>query len=64
LPPEKLKKLVQGVLWRDEHFAGLPLKDIARREGRSEAYVGSTIFAGFETLKKHFPFPVTKVSAQ
>lgn len=48
LPPHKLKKLVQGVVWRDEHFAGIALKDIAVREKCSEAYVGTAIFESFE----------------
>jgi hypothetical protein len=32
LPSTNLKKLVQGVIWRDEHFDGMALKDIALRE--------------------------------
>ncbi len=32
LPPEKLKKLLQGIIWWDEHFSGLTLKDIAARK--------------------------------
>jgi hypothetical protein len=54
LPPLKLKKLVQGVIWRDEHFEGLALKDIAKREGCSEAYVGTAIFSSFDILQKGF----------
>ena len=48
LPPARLKKLVQGITWRDEHFAGMTLKDIARREKCSEGYVGTAIFESFE----------------
>jgi DNA invertase Pin-like site-specific DNA recombinase len=48
LPPAKLKKLIQGVIWRDQHFGGTALKDIALREGCSQAYVGTAIFMGFE----------------
>lgn len=51
LPPNKLKKFVQGVIWRDEHFDGLTLKEIARREGCSEAYVGTAIFSSFDILQ-------------
>lgn len=51
LPPTKLKKLVQGFIWRDEHFDGLTLKEIARREGCSEAYVGTAIFSSFDILQ-------------
>ncbi len=50
LPSNKLKKLVQGVVWRDEHFSGMTLKDIAIREGCSQAYVGTAIFQSFKIL--------------
>jgi site-specific DNA recombinase len=50
LPPDKLKKLVQGIIWRDEHFAGMSLTEIAKREGYSDAYVGKAILFGFDTL--------------
>lgn len=51
LPAKNLKKLVQGIIWRDEHFNGVSLKSIARREGCSQDYVGSAIFYSFNTLK-------------
>ena len=51
LPSDKLKKLVQGIIWRDEHFDGMALKDIAVRENCSQAYVGKTIFTSFEILQ-------------
>lgn len=51
LPSNKLKKLVQGVIWRDEHFDGMALKDIADRENCSQAYVGTAIFSSFEILQ-------------
>lgn len=50
LPPAKLKKLVQGIVWRDEHFAGASLKEIAAREGCSKAYVGKIIFESLEAF--------------
>lgn len=50
LPPHELRRLVQGIVWRDEHFNGAYLRDIAKREGYSEAYVGTTIFKSFELL--------------
>ncbi len=37
LPPEDLKRLVQGHIWRDEHFNGALMIDIAKREA-CEAY--------------------------
>ena len=48
LPPSNLKKLVQGTIWRDEHFKGTALKTIAKREGCSEAYVGTAIYQSLE----------------
>ncbi len=48
LPSHKLKKMVQGIIWQKEHFDGTALKDIARREKYSEAYVGTAIFESFE----------------
>lgn len=54
LPPKNLKKLIQGIIWRDEHFDGVSLKSIARREGCSQDYVGSAIFYSFNTLQEAF----------
>ncbi len=51
LPAKNLKKLVRGVVWRDEHFDGMAIKAIARREGCSQDYVGSAIFYSFRTLQ-------------
>ena len=34
LPANQMKRIVMGILWRDEHFAGAMLKDIAHRDGR------------------------------
>ncbi len=48
LPSNELKKLVQGFIWRDEHFSGMTLRDIAKRERFSEGYVGQCIFRTFE----------------
>ena len=53
MPPAKLKKLVQGLIWRDEHFGGMTLTDIAKREQCSDAYIGKCIIDGFTAL-----FPV------
>jgi len=60
LPPDKLKKLVQGIIWRDEHFGGMTLKDIAQRENCSEGYVGTAIFGSFDILQKTFPVNLQK----
>lgn len=51
LPEDRLRKLAQGIIWRDEHFGGMTLKDIAIREKCSEGHVGKTIFTSFDILK-------------
>jgi site-specific DNA recombinase len=43
LPPAELKALVQGIVWRDEHFNGRSISTIARREGISDTAVGNYI---------------------
>ena len=48
LPPQELKKLIQGFAWRDEHFKGLTIRQIAQREKVSDSYVGTQIFRTFE----------------
>lgn len=48
LPPDQLKKLVQGFIWREEHFSGTAIKDIAVRECCSQSYVGTAIFSTFD----------------
>ncbi|MGN7503713.1 MAG: recombinase family protein [Alphaproteobacteria bacterium] len=53
LPPEDLKRLVQGIAWRDEHFAGAYIKDIAQRENCSDRYVRNQIMASFKTLGRY-----------
>lgn len=51
LRADLLKKLVQGIIWRDEHFAGSTLTELARREECSDAYVGKCIMYGFDILR-------------
>lgn len=51
LPPDQLKKLVQGFIWRDEHFQGLTIREIAEREGLSDSHVGKQIFATFDAIR-------------
>ncbi len=50
LPPQQLKNLVRGIVWRDEHFAGMSMKAIAEREGLSKAGVQKIIMGSFDTL--------------
>ena len=52
LPPPQLKNLVRGIIWRDEHFGGLTIRQIAEREYLSEGYVGKLIFESFESLRQ------------
>lgn len=47
LPSGELRNLVRGLIWRDEHFGGMTLRDIAKQEGFSEGYVGRCIFTTF-----------------
>lgn len=50
LPTEELQKLIQGVIWRDEHFDGLTLNEIAEREDCSPKYIRTQIMKSFNTL--------------
>lgn len=54
LPPTELKKLIQGIVWWEEHFDGVSLKSIARREHCSQDYVGSAISYSFKTLQSSY----------
>ena len=47
IPSSELRNLVRGIIWRDEHFEGMTLRDIAKRDGFSEGYVGQCIFRSF-----------------
>lgn len=49
--PQELKNLIRGVIWRDEHFKGLSIRQIAEREGLNETYVGRLIRDSFSTLQ-------------
>lgn len=50
LPQVQLQNLVRGIIWRDEHFAGLTIKAIAEREGLSEAGIRKIIMGSFDQL--------------
>ena len=50
LPSDELKRLIQGIDWRDRHFAGEQMSDIAKAEGYSSSYVRSTIMKSFGSL--------------
>ena len=48
LPPHKLKNLVRGIVWRDEHFRGTSILAIARRENCDGSFVGRMIRHTFD----------------
>ncbi len=50
LSTEKLKRVVRGTIWRDEHFSGIAIKEIGRRDGHCEDYVSLCIQQTFELL--------------
>ena len=50
LPHVQLQNLVRGIVWRDEHFAGMTIKAIAEREGLSEAGIRKIIMQSFDQL--------------
>ena len=51
MPPNILKKFVQGTIWRDKHFDGMALAKIARREGCSRDYVSSAIYSSLKIIQ-------------
>lgn len=51
LPPRELKNLIQGIIWRDEHFDGLTIDAIATRKGVDRSRVGKMIRNSFDTLQ-------------
>lgn len=48
LPPHELRDLIRGIIWRDEHFKGMTIREIAKRDQRSDAFVGSMIRKSLE----------------
>lgn len=51
LPPYQLRNLIRGVMWRDKHFSGTSIKDIAARENLSESGIRKIIMASFDILQ-------------
>ena len=45
LPSDELQRWVQGVIWRDEHFRGMPIERIAARENVSSSHIHKYIDA-------------------
>lgn len=50
IPAPELKKLIQGFVWRKEHFQGMTIRDIALREKVSDSFVGKQIFQTFSII--------------
>ena len=50
IAPIELKNLVRGIIWRDRHFAGESLRQIAREENLSDTYVRKVIMQSFDRL--------------
>jgi hypothetical protein len=48
--PHELRDLIRGIVWRDEHFNGMTIRDLAVREGHSEVFVGRLIHETFDTI--------------
>jgi site-specific DNA recombinase len=48
LSATEIKKIVQGTIWRDEHFTGTNLQAIAERENFSSRYVRNVIAKSLE----------------
>lgn len=48
LPPYELKNLIRGMIWRDEHFNGMTIREIAKREKSTDAFVGRLVRNTFE----------------
>lgn len=47
-PEEEIRRWVQGIIWRDEHFRGLPIEQIAKRENVSSTQIHRLINLTFE----------------
>ena len=48
LPPKRLTNLIRGIAWRDEHFRGMSIRGIARREKCDDTFVGRLIRESLE----------------
>ena len=51
LPPKNLKRRIQGFIWRERHFGGESINQIACSESLSQAFVVQTIFKSFQSLR-------------
>ena len=47
----QLKRLVQGVIWREDHFSGKTLKEISHHSSFSDSYIRKSIMRSFDILQ-------------
>jgi hypothetical protein len=47
-PEEEIRRWVQGIIWRDEHFRGMPIERLAKRENVSSTQIHRLINLTFE----------------
>ena len=47
-PPQELKNWVRGVIWRERHFSGMTIRQIAQEADCSESLVGNMIAESFK----------------
>jgi len=50
IPTDQLARIVKGIVWRDEHFAGSTLKSISKKYQHGEYYVHRCIHESFDFL--------------
>ncbi len=50
IPNDQLARIVKGIVWRDQHFAGDTLRDIAKRNDHGENYINKCIQESFSFL--------------
>ncbi len=49
-PQEEIRRWIQGIIWRDEHFRGMPMEQIAKREGVSSSHIYRLINLSLEMV--------------
>ncbi len=52
VPIDQLKRIVRGVLWRDEHFSGTSMKEIAQTTGFGQNYISRCIHDSLDFLMR------------
>jgi hypothetical protein len=52
IPADQLRRIVRGTIWRDEHFAGAAIKQIANDGNHSENYVNRCIHESLDFISQ------------